>query len=45
MAISVTPEQRKAIMLHVNERLYQKGEITKVMYENAKKTILQLKLI
>lgn len=30
-------------MLQINERLYEKGEITKVMYEVAKESILTIK--
>ena len=36
----LTLEQKQAIMLHINERLYQKGEIQKAMYEEAKCKIL-----
>ena len=37
-------DQRVAILLHVNQRLYQKGEISKEIYEAAKEKILLVKL-
>lgn len=39
----LTLEQKQAIMLHINERLYQKGKITKAMYEEAKSKILLIR--
>lgn len=37
-------DQRVALLLHVNQRLYQKGEISKEVYEAAKEKILLVKL-
>lgn len=41
--IKLACEQRTAILLHVNERLYEKGEISKTLYEYAKVKILAIK--
>ena len=35
--------ERIALLLHVNQRLYQKGEISKAVYEAAKEKILSIK--
>lgn len=35
--------QRVALLLHVNQRLYQKGEISKAVYEATKEKILSIK--
>lgn len=40
--IRLTAEQKQAMMLHINERLYEKGEITKAMYKMAKESILTI---
>lgn len=37
-------DQRVALLLHVNQRLYQKGEISKEVYEAAKEKILLVNL-
>ena len=37
-------DQRVALLLHVNQRLYQKGEISKEVYEEAKEKILLVNL-
>ena len=39
----LTAEQKQAVMLHVNERLYEKGEISKALYEVTKDRILTIK--
>lgn len=36
----LTAEQKQAIMLQINERLYEKGEISKLLYEAAKTKII-----
>lgn len=36
-------EQRIALLLHINQCLYQKGEISKEIYEAAKVKILLVK--
>ena len=41
--IKLAREQRTAILLHVNERLYENGEISKTLYEYAKVKILTIK--
>lgn len=41
--IALDRDQRIALLLHVNQRLYQKGEISKEAYEAAKEKILLVK--
>ena len=41
--IALDRDQRVALLLHVNQRLYQKGEISKDVYEAAKEKILLAK--
>lgn len=41
--IALDRDQRVALLLHVNQRLYQKGEISKEVYEAAKEKILLVK--
>ncbi len=41
--IALDRDQRVALLLHVNQRLYQKGEISKEVYEAAKEKILLAK--
>ena len=41
--IALDRDQRVALLLHVNQRLYQKGEISKAVYEAAKEKILSIK--
>ena len=41
--IALDRNQRVALLLHVNQRLYQKGEISKAVYEAAKEKILSIK--
>lgn len=41
--IALDRDQRIALLLHVNQRLYQKGEISKEVYETAKEKILLVK--
>ena len=41
--IALDRDQRVALLLHVNQRLYQKGEISKEVYEAAKEKILSVK--
>lgn len=41
--IALDRNQRVALQLHVNQRLYQKGEISKTVYEAAKEKILSIK--
>ena len=38
--IALDRDQRVALLLHVNQRLYQKGEISKAVYEAAKENIV-----
>ena len=41
--IALDRDQRVALLLHVNQRLYQKGEISKDVHEAAKEKILLAK--
>lgn len=38
--LEMTAEQKRAMMLHINERLYERGEISKILYEAAKSKII-----
>lgn len=38
--LEMTAEQKQAVMLQINERLYEKGKISKLLYETAKSKII-----
>lgn len=40
LRFELTAEQKQAVMLQINERLYEKGEISTLLYEAAKTEII-----
>lgn len=41
LKFELTAAQKQAVMLQINERLYERGEISKAVFEEAKQKILQ----
>ncbi len=41
--LTLTREQKNAVMLQINQRLYEKGEIPRGLYEQAKRKIMLIK--